>query len=243
MTKKNTHKKTRGRPAKSFPYAEAARIVQSEGISSKREYERWWKFNLPTRIPKRPDCAYRNQNFKWSEFLGTNNPFPIKRIKFKSYEEAKKFAHKLNLNTRTDWLIYCRSGDKPFDIPTRPDMFYRRKDEWISWKDFLGRGVIQKHKLLAEQTRRIFYIVRLANRPGNVYKIGDTYDDISTITKLHTEKKLHIIKISYYKNNDFSWQEFIDMYGVQYKFGDDNEYVIYNIAQFISDIDVFLMNI
>lgn len=230
-------KKPKGRPRRCFTYSEASKIIQSEGISSKREYDRWWKFNMPSRMPKRPDCAYRNYNFKWSEFLGTNNPFPIIRIKYKSYDESKKYAHSLGLKTRSEWLIHCKSGKKPNDIPVRPDMFYQKTGKWISWKDYLGVSLVTKHEFFKLHAKRLFYIVRLPNRPLNVYKLGDTYSEVEKIIEMHNNKQLQIVKIFYYKNNQFDWKSIIKNYGIEYNRSmEDDEYVIYNISILLNDI-------
>jgi hypothetical protein len=38
----------------------------------------------------------------------------------------------------SDWWKYCKSGTKPKDIPTNPNVAY--KNEWTSWTDFLNTG-------------------------------------------------------------------------------------------------------
>jgi hypothetical protein len=38
--------------------------------------------------------------------------------------------------SRDKWLAYCRSGNKPADIPIKVNVRY--KDKWISWPDWLG---------------------------------------------------------------------------------------------------------
>lgn len=43
------------------------------------------------------------------------------------------------LQAREDWRAYCRSGNKPADIPARPDVAY--PGEWMGWADWIGRAV------------------------------------------------------------------------------------------------------
>ena len=38
---------------------------------------------------------------------------------------------------RRAWEEYCRSGNKPADIPARPDLVYHT--EWKGWQDWLGQ--------------------------------------------------------------------------------------------------------
>ena len=94
---KTTEKKPRGRPRYCFSYQEAAQIAQSEGITSAKEYAKWWKFNLPSRMPKRPDAAYRSQGFSWLYFLGGNNTFPMARNNTVDQVELEKNSPKTNI--------------------------------------------------------------------------------------------------------------------------------------------------
>ena len=53
------------------------------------------------------------------------------------FEEAREYARSLGLESCEEWREWSKSGEKPSDIPARPDQFY--KDEgWLSYGDFLG---------------------------------------------------------------------------------------------------------
>ena len=62
---------------------------------------------------------------------------------FRSFEDARKFVHSLNLLSRTYWEQYSKSGKKPLDIPVSPQSVYKNKG-WKGWGDFLGTGNIAK---------------------------------------------------------------------------------------------------
>jgi hypothetical protein len=47
--------------------------------------------------------------------------------KFRDFESAREFARKLNLTGHQEWQEYCKSGDKPDDIPANPWNTYK---EW-----------------------------------------------------------------------------------------------------------------
>ena len=47
--------------------------------------------------------------------------------KFRDFESAREFVRKLNLKNFTEWREYCKSGNKPDDIPTAPWTVYK---EW-----------------------------------------------------------------------------------------------------------------
>jgi len=61
--------------------------------------------------------------------------------KFLSFEDARAFAHSLNLKSRSGWVEFIKSGQLPDDIPANPDRTYNDKG-WISWGDWLGTGNI-----------------------------------------------------------------------------------------------------
>jgi len=56
---------------------------------------------------------------------------------YKSFEEARDFVHKLKLKSGEEWKNYCKSGQKPEDIPAYPNQTYKQ----VGWKgmgDWLG---------------------------------------------------------------------------------------------------------
>ena len=46
---------------------------------------------------------------------------------FRSFTSARRFVHKLKLKNQKEWGEYCKSGDKPEDIPATPWNVYK---EW-----------------------------------------------------------------------------------------------------------------
>ena len=56
--------------------------------------------------------------------------------KWRSFDEARAFVRSNGLTSQADWTRYCRSGDKPDDIPTNPRRTY--KAEWRGTGDWLG---------------------------------------------------------------------------------------------------------
>src|SRR3989304_4263257 len=61
--------------------------------------------------------------------------------KFRSFEEARKFVHSLNLKNQKEWLDYCKSGKKPDDIPAHPAGKYKKKG-WEGFGNWIGTGRI-----------------------------------------------------------------------------------------------------
>lgn len=95
----------------------------------------------PDDIPGCPDQTYKNKGWiSWGDFLGTGNIAPFNRI-YKSFQEAKEYVCNLQLKNLDEWKEYCKSGNKPADIPTNANSVYKELG-WISWGDFLGTGNI-----------------------------------------------------------------------------------------------------
>ena len=70
--------------------------------------------------------------------LSRNWKHTVTKIKYRTFTQAKKFAHKLKLKNFQEWIEFCRSSKIPKDIPTHPDRQYKKK--WKGYGDFLGTG-------------------------------------------------------------------------------------------------------
>ncbi len=62
---------------------------------------------------------------------------------WRPFEEARKYARNLGLQTRCEWMRFIDGGGsgagrKPTDIPHNPAEVY--KLEWMGWADWLGSG-------------------------------------------------------------------------------------------------------
>jgi superfamily II DNA or RNA helicase len=58
------------------------------------------------------------------------------RGRFLPFKEARAFARALGLKSQSEWLAYCRSGNRPDNIPSNPHRAYA--DEFAGWGDWLG---------------------------------------------------------------------------------------------------------
>ena len=45
---------------------------------------------------------------------------------FRDFKEAREYARILGLKRQYEWKAYCKSGDKPDDIPERPWEIYEK---------------------------------------------------------------------------------------------------------------------
>ncbi len=64
--------------------------------------------------------------------------------KWRSFLAARAWARKRGIRSETEWRDRRRQGEIPNDIPSTVSRTY--KDEWISWGDFLGTGVVASQK-------------------------------------------------------------------------------------------------
>ena len=96
---------------------------------------------LPDDISVTPNRTYHNQGWLgWGDWLGTGNIAKM-LLKYRSYEEAKKFAKCLNLKSQREWKVWRMNGGKlPVDIPANPHLTYAEKG-WKGWGHFLDTGI------------------------------------------------------------------------------------------------------
>ena len=59
----------------------------------------------------------------------------VARLNWRPFEEARDFARKLKLKNVKEWFSFCKSGNKPADIPQSPWLIYA---EWVHFADWLG---------------------------------------------------------------------------------------------------------
>lgn len=111
--------------------------------------------------------------------------------KWRKYEEAKKFVHKLKLKNEHEWREYYRSGNKPENIPTGPSQVYKK--EWKGMPDWLGTGFIpqrfRKYRSF-QDARKFVHSLRIKTKDDWIKytKSGVKPDDIPT-NPVRTYKK------------------------------------------------------
>ncbi|MDC0153551.1 hypothetical protein OAJ02_02320 [Nitrosopumilus sp.] len=128
---------------KQFRDFESARdFVRKLGLQSQREWYEYAKSgDKPDDIPSTPQTVYKNKGWKnWGNFLGTGTVAPQLQ-QHSSFHKAREFVRTLCLQSVQEWYQYCKSGDKPDDIPRNVSFVYKNKG-WITWGDWLGTGRI-----------------------------------------------------------------------------------------------------
>jgi superfamily II DNA or RNA helicase len=91
----------------------------------------------PADIPSNPSKAYANSGWAgWGDWLGTGR-LALHLRQRRSFKKARAFARNLGLKSQKEWQGYCRSGEKPDDIPSTPDKVYADQG-WAGMSDWLG---------------------------------------------------------------------------------------------------------
>ena len=127
------------------PFEEAREFVRSLNLKNEDEWQQYLKSGKdgipkPDDIPSSPDSNYKNNGWiDWGDWLGTGSIAPKNR-EFLPFEEAREFARSLKLRNRDGWYEYCKSGERPDDIPANPGIIYKN-DGWKGMIDWLGNGI------------------------------------------------------------------------------------------------------
>ena len=125
-----------------LPFEEARTYVHSLDLKSRNAWNVWSKSDAkPANIPADPQGVYKNEGWAgWGDWLRTETVSNRNRT-FLSFEEARTFAHSLNLKSRSEWNAWSKSDARPENIPTNPYRFYEDKG-WAGWGDWLGTDTI-----------------------------------------------------------------------------------------------------
>jgi hypothetical protein len=112
-------------------------------------YKEWQVYcvsgNKPNDIPSTPRGTYKNNGWSgFGDWLGTGTVAVRNRV-FRSFKEAREFARSLNLKNQREWFDYCKSGNKPDDIPANPTRSYKK--DFKGYGDWLGTGTVANYKI------------------------------------------------------------------------------------------------
>ncbi|MDJ1498397.1 hypothetical protein QNI19_36015 [Cytophagaceae bacterium DM2B3-1] len=161
-----------------LPFEQARAFAHTLRLCSLYEWQQYCKFgDKPDNIPVWPDRIYSGKGgWKgWKNWLGNLHPNIIKRnieksiasqSNFLPFEQARTFVHTLNFKSEHDWLLYCRSGNKPTDIPDIPSIMYKHTGEWKDWNDWLGISADDSllHFLPYQNARAFVHKLKLENQ-------------------------------------------------------------------------------
>ena len=125
--------------SKFAPFGQALTFARSLNLANQNEWKVWRKEGLrPPNVPSNPDQTYKGGGWQgWGHWLGTGNQSSkAKREQFLPVDEALRVARSLRLVSQKEWLLWCRSGARPVNVPANPDKVYVH-DGWWGWEHWL----------------------------------------------------------------------------------------------------------
>ena len=137
---------------KFLPFDDARELVHKLKIKNNREWRAFTKGDmphlgkLPVDIPAAPHLVYADQGWNgYGDWFGTGSIANFLK-EYRSFEEARAFARKLNLTSSVKWFAFTKGhmpelGQLPKDIPVDPGQTYADKG-WKGFGDWLGTGMI-----------------------------------------------------------------------------------------------------
>ncbi len=237
---------------------EAIELIKDELLESKSQYERWWDFNMPRVLPKYPERSYQHCWISWSHFLSKDPtrhsirtvPSPKIGTKYRSFTEARKWVHHLQLKAKYEWVNFVRSelkkGTFPIDIPTTPHLRY--VNEWVSWNNWLGTSVAERINSVTEtQTSKIskcLFIARDDTDPSNVYHIqvinGTEIQATKYINEYNNQFGLELSMINAFNVTEIDMeqlQQIISTFSSKYC-GEENIRILPNLTGFKWEMNI-----
>ena len=58
-------------------------------------------------------------------------------MRWRPFPNALEYTRSLRLRKRADWYAWSKSGGRPKDIPSNPNVVYASAG-WVSWGHYLG---------------------------------------------------------------------------------------------------------
>lgn len=218
-----------------WTYEEAKLFAQSLNLTKYHDWLKWHKKHKPKNIPRYPDQVYESWE-SWGEFLGTGTIDNYDR-QFRKYAEAIKFVHNLGLKSRVEWLAWCKTDERPIDIPTNPERVYAK---WNGWSEWLGNNVVDRVRIQATLDPSILYIIQEQDMPPNVFTIDVEPNGKSALVDRQKIEGFAIGKtFPYDKTKKKQIDEIIARYAVSY-YGSSNAFTVGFIRQLVYDLQQLL---
>jgi superfamily II DNA or RNA helicase len=119
------------------PFENARAFARTLKLKNQKEWQLYCKSGKkPSDIPQKPERTYKNKGWiSYGDWLGSFTVAAQLRD-YMSFENARAFAHELNMKSKEEWIDYCKSSKKPDEIPANPNEVY--KNEWKGMPDWLG---------------------------------------------------------------------------------------------------------
>ena len=146
-----------------LPFEKARKFVWNLKLKNGDDWREYCKsgekpINIPNNVPGK---MYKKEWISMYDWLGTRKGW--KPGMYKSFEDARDFVRKLKLKSRNEWQEYCKSGKKPYMIPSKPIEQYHK--DWLSWGDYLGTHPGWDGKFLSfSEARKVVHSLKIRSR-------------------------------------------------------------------------------
>jgi superfamily II DNA or RNA helicase len=149
-----------------WPFEEASKYAHSSGITSAKQ---WFSASkdgkLPEGIPSDPAQKYKNEGWNgWGDWLGTGRIADQKK-EYWDFQTARGFVHNLRLKDENEWYSFCKSGNKPPQLPAAVRKVYGKL--WKGMGDWLGTYTIasqNREYLSFEEASEYVHLLGLKTR-------------------------------------------------------------------------------
>ena len=131
-----------------LPFKKALVYARSLKLTTMTEWEVWRKSGArPTCMPSDPHHTYKDDGWQgYEHWLGTGAVAPQKQ-QFLSFKLALLHARSLKLKTQKEWRMWCKSGNRPANVPSCPCQPYKHSG-WQGWGHWLGTGSLHATEFL-----------------------------------------------------------------------------------------------
>eukprot|EP00947_MAST-08B_sp_MAST-8B-sp1_P004376 g4376.t1 len=125
-----------------LPFLSARAIVRRLRLTSAKEWWEWSKSGQrPSNVPGRPDQAYQGKGWvsypDWMGYQYTKGDQNRGKSQMLPFTSARAIVRRLRLTSQKEWKEWSKSGQRPGNVPGRPDEAYKGKG-WVSWPDWMG---------------------------------------------------------------------------------------------------------
>lgn len=198
-----------------MPFEEAREYLKSFKFQSQNEFwEAHKKGEISKVIPYSAHQTYINQGFTtYSDFLSYSGLFR-ERL---GYNEAKEIIRKLGITTSTQWRQACKDNVIPFEIPYRPDSYYKNSG-WENWSVWFGK-----------KGKNDFYTFEEAKNQVRRLKFNSVAEWTEFIRINYNEFNFPKIPNQFYKNK--GWLDWGDFLGTGFIASKNRHYMSYDEAK------------
>eukprot|EP00947_MAST-08B_sp_MAST-8B-sp1_P000833 g833.t1 len=121
-------------------FASARDIVRRLRLTSQKEWYEWSKSGQrPSNVPSNPRKVYKGKGWvAWPDWMGYQYTKGDQNKKeMASFEDARATVRRIGLTSQKEWEEWSKSGQRPSNVPGRPDKVYKGKG-WVSYPDWMG---------------------------------------------------------------------------------------------------------